>query len=250
MKITWHTEPEDIEKVRAFCESHRDDPFVRRRIERNLGETEQEISEEWFWQVMVGCLLTTQQRSGPSSPVSAFFNTRPFPLRYELAVQQDDLEPHTKKVLTDFGGIRRFNKIASAVATNLDRLEAGLWSKTLETVNRLDRHSSPADEREAATFIDDHFKGFGPKQSRNLLKWLGLTKYEIPLDSRITKWLNEFGFPVRLSAGALSDQNCYNFVSDGVQELCAQSNIYPCVLDAVIFTSFDRGGWTEDSMVY
>lgn len=112
------------------------------------------------------------------------------------------------------------------------------------------RQSSRADECEAAEFVDDHLKGFGPKQSRNLLQWLGLTKYEIPLDSRITKWLNEFGFPVRLSAGALSDRNYYNFVSDGVQALCAQSDIYPCVLDAAIFTSYDQVEWTADNMVY
>ncbi len=250
MKIAWHIEPEDVEEVRAFCDSHRDDPFVRQRIERNLGDTEPEISKVWFWRVMVGCLLTTQQRSGPSSPISRFFNTRPFPLRYAVAVQRDDLERHIREVLRDFGGIRRYNKVAISVAKNLDTLESGLWGDTLETVNGLGRRSSPVEERQAAEFIDDHLHGFGPKQSRNLLQWLGVTKYEIPLDSRITKWLNEFGFPVRLSAGALSDRNYYNFVSDGVQELCAHSNIYPCVLDAAIFTSYDRGEWTEDNLVY
>jgi hypothetical protein len=250
MKITWHIEPEDVTRVRAFCDSYRDDPFVRDRIKRNLGDTEPEISKVWFWQVMVGCLLTTQQRSGPTSPISRFFNTRPFPLRYELAVRQNDLEHYAQKVLIDFGGIRRHQRIASAIATNLNELKAGLWKKTMEIVSGLGPQSGPADEREAAEFIDDHFKGFGPKQSRNLLQWLGLTNYEIPLDSRITKWLNEFGFPVRLSAGALSDRNYYNFVSDGVQVLCAQSDIYPCVLDAAIFTSYDRGEWTEDNLVY
>lgn len=81
--------------------------------------------------------------------------------------------------------------------------------------------------------------GFGPKQSRNLLQGLGLTKYEIPIDSRITKWFNEFGFPVKLSASALSDLNYYKFVSKGLRELCDACNIYPCLLDAAIFSSFD-----------
>lgn len=250
MKIVWHIEPEDVEKVRSFCNSYRDDPFVRQRIERNLSESHPEVTKELFWYVMVSCLVTTQQRSGPSSPVAQFINTRPFPLRYELSVQQDDLQRYAKQVLTEFGGIRRFNRIADAVSTNLDQLEAGLWSKTLEIVNRLGRQSTPDDERKAAIFIDDNFKGFGPKQSRNLLQSLGLTKYEIPIDSRITKWLNEFGFPVKLSAGALSDQNYYNFISKGVQELCTQSNIYPCVLDAAIFTSFDKGGWARENVIW
>ena len=42
-----------------------------------------------------------------------------------------------------------------------------------------------------------------------------------------------------LSAAALGDRNYYNFISDGVQELCRQSGVKPCVLDAAIFISFE-----------
>ena len=94
-------------------------------------------------------------------------------------------------------------------------------------------------ETEAADLIDHRLKGFGPKQSRNLLQSLGLTKYEVPIDSRITRWLNDFGFPVKLSATALSDLDYYKFVSEGFRELCDACGIYPCVLDAAIFSSFD-----------
>ena len=250
MDITWKVEPEDVDTVRTFYDSYRDDPFVTRRIARNVVGIREKVSREWFWEAMVGCLLSTQQRSGPTSPISRFINTRPFALRYEIALQERDLESYTRNALSDFGGIRRYNQIAKAVVANLATLEDGLWSELMATVSALGGESTPAHERRAAEFIDDHFHGFGPKQSRNLLQWLGLTKYEIPLDSRITKWLNEFGFPVGLSAAALSDRNYYNFVSDGVQALCAQSDLYPCVLDAVIFTSFDAERWTEDNMVY
>ncbi len=40
------------------------------------------------------------------------------------------------------------------------------------------------------------------------------------------------------------------FVSDGVRQLCERARIYPCVLDAAIFTSFDRGGWTTDGLIW
>jgi hypothetical protein len=69
---------------------------------------------------------------------------------------------------------------------------------------------------------------------------LGLTRYEVPIDSRITRWLNEFGFPVTLSADALSDRNYYRFVSEGIRELCDACHIYPCLLDAAIFSSYDE----------
>ena len=105
-------------------------------------------------------------------------------------------------------------------------------------------------EREIADEIDDMLIGFGPKQSRNLLQALGLTKYEIPIDSRITTWLNDFGFPIKLSATGLQDKAYYHFVSDGFQILCKHAKVYPCVLAATIFSYYDNGLWTSENSVY
>jgi hypothetical protein len=79
---------------------------------------------------------------------------------------------------------------------------------------------------------------------------LGLTRYEIPIDSRITRWLNAFGFPVKLTAVVLQDRNYYNFVSEGFQRLCEACEIAPCVLDAAIFASYDKDLWTEENVVW
>ena len=83
-----------------------------------------------------------------------------------------------------------------------------------------------------------------------MLQWTGLSCYEIPIDSRITRWLNDFGFPFKITTKALSDRNYFNLVSDGFQKLSEASEIKPCVLDAAIFASFDRGDWTEENMTY
>ncbi len=96
----------------------------------------------------------------------------------------------------------------------------------------------------------DAHSAFGPNQSRNVLQSLGLTRYEIPIDSRLTDWLNEFGFPVRLSAQALGDHNYYAFVSDGIQLLCERSSVFPCVFDAAVFASSDEDEWTEDNVAF
>lgn len=106
-------------------------------------------------------------------------------------------------------------------------------------VARISQKPTPEAEVEAADFVDGRFKGFGPKQSRNLLQGLGLTKYEIPIDSRIIKWLNDFDFPVKLTGKPLGDPEYYKFVSRGIRELCDACGIYPCMLDAAIFSSFD-----------
>ena len=81
-----------------------------------------------------------------------------------------------------------------------------------------------------------------------MLQMLGLTRHEIPLDSRIVKWLNEFGFPIRLTAASLADENYYQFVGDGFQALCRAAGVLPCLMDAAIFSSIDKSGWGDEIM--
>jgi hypothetical protein len=124
------------------------------------------------------------------------------------------------------------------------------WSEVREKLGYLAPRRNKRRERYVATYLNEKFKGLGPKQSRNLLQMLGLTRYEIPLDSRITQWLNDFGFPITLGAAALADKYFYEFVLDSVQELCDRASVYPCILDAAIFASFDDGGWEKAKIVY
>lgn len=250
MKIIWQIEPQDIEKVRAFYDSLKDSLFVQKRMEKNVEKSMLKVTKDDFFKTMVSCLLTTQQRSGPNSSVTKFINTKPFLLNYKICVTQPDLQNFIQEVISNFGGLRRQNKIADEITTNLNLLERNLWSKVFEKIDELKLIASIQKEREVADFINDNFKGFGPKQARNLLQSLGLTKYEIPIDSRITKWLNQFGFPIALSATALADENYYAFVSDGIQQLCRKVNVYPCVLDAAIFASFDGDGWDEAEIIW
>lgn len=123
------------------------------------------------------------------------------------------------------------------------------WQVVHNIINDLLLNQTIFAERNAATVIKDKFSRFGTKQSRNLLQSLGLTKFEIPLDSRITKWLNDFGFPIKLYSTALSDEDYYNFILDEFQKISKAIGVYPCVLDAVIFSSFDDE-WTEDKLVW
>ena len=44
----------------------------------------------------------------------------------------------------------------------------------------------------------------------------------------------------------LSDENYYAFILDVIQHLCRESGIYPCILDAAIFTSYDKDECSED----
>jgi hypothetical protein len=248
MDIAWKITSRDIAAVRAVVAAHRGNAMVRNRVRRNLAKRKPSVSRAKVWRALVGSLLTTQQRSGPQSAVARFMNSHPFPLGYRVVKGQRSPEKFFRAILTGFGGIRRNVKIAAELSVNLQRLEAGLWPTTVHQINRL-RNCPPREvEVEVADFLDEQFVGLGPKQARNLLQGLGLTRFEIPIDSRITKWLNRTGFPVHLSAGALADISYYKFIMQGVHELCRRSGVYPCVLDAAVFASFDGEGWTDDNV--
>ena len=188
---------------------------------------------------MVTCLLTSQQRSGPDSIVSKFVSQKPFPLGLDHCRAAPSLVAEVTAQLSG-SGIRRFNVIANEIAENLITLDGGGWAEVESAIGSVDRDTNAAMERNAAERLRKVLRGIGPKQSRNLLQILGLTRFEIPIDSRITNWLNNFGFPLTLTSSGLADPAYYGLVSDGFQELCAAADVLPCLMDAAIFSSVDE----------
>ncbi|MDE2911529.1 MAG: hypothetical protein OXL68_01205, partial [Paracoccaceae bacterium] len=134
-------------------------------------------------------------------------------------------------------GLRRHKTIAKELAFNLDRLENGEWVTALKKCNELSgrKPTTKRRERYAARYIQETFKGFGSKQSRNLLQMLGLTRHEIPIDSRMSRWLLQFGYPPPLSGKLLGDKEYYELVLDDVQALCKKAGVPPCLFDAMVF---------------
>jgi len=239
----------DARLVKDFIDTWRNDFFVQERIRINLATEKSPIQRDQFWRGLVQCVLTSQQRSGPNSANAQFQKLNPFPLSLEACEKAGDLTKYAHKTLSRFGGLPFTNKISTALAASIPYVTGDGWNQTSSVLERVRTEQTKEAERAVARFIADRFYLFGPKQSRNLLQYLGLTRFEIPLDSRIAKRLNEFGFPVQLQATLLSDSVYYEFVLDGVQTLCAACGEYPCVFDAALFASFDGGGWTKENLV-
>ena len=84
------------------------------------------------------------------------------------------------------------------------------------------------------------FAGLGPKQSRNLWQWLGMTRYEIPLDSRVTNWVNT-NLTGKIEPKRLNDLRYYESVLDYLQGICHKADVLPCELDAAAFDYEDLG---------
>ena len=251
MRLEWHVENSDLERLRELRRAHGRRAFVRRRVKRNVksrGGTR--LSKAKIWGVHLGCLLTTQQRSGPGSPVQRFLDAEPFPLGLSRCRSARSASRMVQQELARFGGIRWAPQTAAYAAENLYWFENGGWRGIQLWARRLRKSRGARVERQAAQYVAEHLRGFGPKQARNFWQWLGLTRFEIPLDSRMIGWLNKADFPVRLSASALSDPAYYEMVLDALQQLCRAARMYPCVFDALVFATYDKDEWVKRSRVW
>jgi len=246
MRIAWHFAQNDIDAVRSIVADHRNHVIVRDRIARNLSASKPAVDRQRFWRALTMALLTTQQPSGPRSAVTRFLAGKPYELTYRRCTEISDVAAYVTDRLTTFGGIRRHGVIGSELSRNLALLDDGLWPELLERLASLRAPTTINHERSVADFLHEKMFGLGPKQSRNLLLALGLVRYEIPLDSRVGKWLRGIGFPVPVNPAALADRDYYCFALDGLQLLCAKADEYPCVVDGAVFASFDSEEWRDD----
>jgi len=247
LKIELIIERGDIEAVHELFINQKNKELFNERYKLNVRISQIEHKKDDFWHAMMGCLLTSQQKSGPKSAVSQFLEHKPFPLSLELCEKNSTIE-YMDKNLTEFGGIRFPTRIAKFADENLKWLNSGGWkniANEAEKLANLRRYEAKFEdinqERIAANFIRENLKGFGPKQSRNLWQWIGYTRFEIPLDSRVIKWLNSNNiFPMKITSTALSDINYYEIVLNWIQKLCVDADVLPCMLDAAIFSSYDN----------
>lgn len=251
MKITWAITATDCRRVQEFYAQHEHRKFVQRRKERNVERRDRDFSRSIVWLAIVNCLVTTRQRSGPNSRATQFMQTRRHPLSFRVCSNTAHLEHYGVQIVRD-AGLRRCKTIGQAVGTIVPWLANDGWAFLDGIIEALEDNISPRAERVKADEVSDNpnLPGLGPKQARNLLQTLGLTRYETPIDGRVIGWLNEFGFPIRLTGGSLSDKHYYHFVSDGLQLLCRKAGIYPCLLDAAIFASYDKQEWPDDNIFW
>lgn len=236
LEIEWKFSDNDIASVQELVRLQADAPLVKERFTVNLGGTKELVGRDLFWFHMIWALLTSSQRSDQNSHVSRFMQTEPFPLSYPAVCSADRPENFMHDVFKGAGGIRFNQKIPKQLTRNLVCLQSGEWTEALRQCNRLVKPVPNSVEKEVASYIDDQFVGFGPKQSRSFLQALGLTRYEIPIDRHVARYLHDMGFPILASLSALSNCAVYEFMSDGIQMLCAKSDVYPCIFDAAVLS--------------
>ena len=244
MSYKW--QPKDIKAVDALLEKHKGSSVLLRRVQRNLAKQKSEVTKEDFWHGMTSMRLTTLRRSGPEDIVHKFSEMKPYPLAYETVLQQKDVAKFVANTLKKHKAYHFYDKVGAETAANLYRLtEWEMWDGLLKLVNRLTTLQSKEVERSISQYVSFVLTGIGPKQARNTLQDLGLTRYEIPIDSRLLDWLkDETTFPnEKIIRNKMSNWNYYESLLDEIQNLCAKCNEFPCLVDAAIFSDADGKGW-------
>lgn len=242
MEILINFTDSDVQKVHDVLRSTEGNLHVEKRFQRNVKRIGLEITREIVWKNHIACLLTSQQRSNIDSPIHKFQHSEPYLLPLSVAMEEKNLFGYAENVLKNFGGIRFSNKIAKQVNKNVIYFKNPTeWDKIVSLLSPfVENPKTQIEERNCAQEIAKKFAGFGPKQSRNLLQGLGLTKYEIPIDSRMCKWLKKLGKSDHLgllSTKALSDNEYYCALLDSIQILCNRAGVLPCIFDAAVFIS-------------
>lgn len=253
--------PLHIDAVRKIVAAKRQDPFFKRRQAKNVSSPPHAFSREDFWKWMVVCICTSVQKSGPNSRVSQFVREEPFPLRLAVCLGHENLHQFAEEVLRS-RGLRFGPKLAMQIEANMNWLENDGWAMVEEQFDNLASFSgtdaSPqrriAAERRAARMVMGRkggLAGFGPKQARNLWQCLGVTQYEIPLDSRVSNWLNALPGSFGIEASKLyTSVPYYEAKMTEIQALCLAAGVLPCEFDAAVFASADDEEWPENDNVF
>lgn len=244
MEIQWVINLTDEEKYKDFIKKYEDHEVVKKRIAKNINHFNIEICQTSFWKSLIGCLLTTQQNSRKDSPVDKFLKSNDDLLDVNYCLKTNDLANIAKTTLKN-KGLRRNIHIASEIEYAVNWLKEKGWQGLESKLNSISSQTTIEKERAVARYLrylpkKQGFKGLGQKQSRNLIQMMGLSKYVIPLDSRMVKVLPQLGFPVPLGSSALGNEDYYCFIEDGIQQIMKRIEIHPCVFDACVFASLER----------
>ena len=239
MQANWTIDSSSLKEWRKFVAENSGNEFSIKRRTKNIRHIGIDLSKNKIWKKLVSCQVTTQQRSGPNSLVSKFLNSDSPALEITMCRKASSVQNLVEKECTK-AGLRMASKISKNLAAIWQSLENGEWDSLIQQLKTIEKNTSLKKERLVIDYLrSGKYPGLGPKQSRNFIQSLGLSKYEIPLDSRTLKKMRDMGVNFVPSGGSLSDPIVYIFIQDALQQLASKLDIYPCELDACIFSSFD-----------
>lgn len=238
----------EVEIIRATVADAPGDPLGRRKW--NVDGTLPATTPEEFWKWLTLSLTSSRQRYREGSPAWRLENDiDPFPLPLSDFGSLD--ESQIDERLKQF---RFHQRITRQLLRNHQWLFSvdDEWNKTIQPLltSLLEQRNVPPTpthkelERKGANMLANKLKGIGPKQARNLLQSIGLTRYEIPLDSRLVDWLRcRLGWNIVIEA--LSRKDYYEDLLDRIQVSCDRAGVLPTLFDAAAFEEVGKAMTSE-----
>lgn len=221
----------ELENYRRLVKKYENHEKVEARHKKNVLREGVAISEKAFWRCFVIGILTTQTKSGKHSPLQNFLDSNPDILNYNYCIALEGKADIENKIPV---GVTRFRKRACLyIIEAIEKFQHGVWFDLEKQLKTIKDDTTLENERIVADFIVEHFNGIGQKQSRNIIQMMGLSKYVLPIDSRVMKKIEELS---GIKVEKLSNKN-YILIEDRVQSICKKIGVYPCIFDACAFYS-------------
>lgn len=239
MNIFWEIEEKDIYKVKDFIHLCRH-LVPAERISRNIDRKELIINRDTILRTMFISMLGSPDDPEIKQTAATIYKRKPFLGQYDFLYRTSNINLAISEALRNQGLIRQAKKLPEYFEMNFMYLEETEWELEKILTDGIARLLPRQEERELADAIDQWFKGFGSKEARYFLQTLGITRYEIPVDAPVIAWMREFGFPVLFDGTALQDKSFYHLITDGIQILCDEAEVFPCVLHAAITANFSK----------
>ena len=238
MKSIWVIDETVLMRIKAIIDANINSDISQERINKNIKKNNIDITQNTVWKILIGCEITTQQKSGKGSVTDRFLKSNSKLLDYDFCKKQNESFISTE---LQKAGLRRYEKISEWLFIIIQEWERGEWKILSEKLSSLKVKHTKNDEKEVVSYLmSGKYKGLGLKQSRNFLQWLGLTEYEIPIDSRAIKVLKKCGCNFVPGVSALQDKVTYEYLEEGMQLISEKLNIKPCILDACFFESLEN----------
>ena len=225
----------ELKNYEKFVYDFKDKERVVRCHNKNVLRKDVVISKEEFWRCFVIAMLTTQTKSGEGSALEGFLKTKPNILSYNYCIALEGVEDIEREIPKN--ATRFWNKACLNISEAIGKFKNGLWNDVKILLSAIETDTTLEKERDIVDFIRKNFKGIGRKQSRNIIQMMGLSKYVLPIDSRVVKKIEELS-SITLNKKLLEKN--YVQIENRVNEICKRIDIHPCIFDACTFSSQER----------
>jgi thermostable 8-oxoguanine DNA glycosylase len=253
MKINVKWSRKDIETIKNLWSKHQGSSNQKWISRLNLRYPWKRPTDATIWDTRVTCILSSVQPAGPRSSIATLFGaigSTNFPVGLSQIVRASDPLSFLCKTLRE-RGFRAWDRRANMIWDNYQRFVKMKRCTIIEASAsdlisvRAGRSASSGDdllrrERGAAAKImwDKKLKvaGMGPKQSRHLLKQVGLGSETVVIDSRLMRFLwSVLESPDEAGPYQLTEEHTYRMVENWFRILARHVGIAPIQLETLLW---------------